>query len=86
MISIEEIEQPVRGDDEVLVRVRACSVNDWDWALLRGDFINRCINGLRRPKKFQTVGSDIAGEIEAVGSGVSALEPGDRVYGDLSGY
>lgn len=86
VISIEELEDPVPGDDEVLIRVRACSVNDWDWSLLRGDFANRCINGLGRPKKVQTVGSDIAGEIEAVGSGVTRLQLGDRVYGDLSGH
>lgn len=86
VIAIAEVEKPIPGDNEVLVRVRACSVNDWDWGLLRGDFVNRCINGLSRPKKFYTVGSDIAGEIEAVGSGVTTSRPGDRVYGDLSGY
>jgi NADPH:quinone reductase-like Zn-dependent oxidoreductase len=85
-LKLQEITKPEPKDNEVLIRVRACSVNDWDWGLLRGDLVNRCINGLSRPKKFQILGSDIAGEVEAVGSKISLLCVGDKVFGDLSGH
>jgi len=68
----------------VLVKVYAASLNDWDWGLLHGDFINRMMFGLLRPKK-QILGSDIAGRVEEVGKNVSRFKIGDEVYGDLSG-
>jgi len=68
----------------VLVKVYAASLNDWDWGLLHGDFINRMMSGLLRPKK-QILGSDIAGRVEEVGKNVSRFKIGDEVYGDLSG-
>ena len=80
-----EVEKPTPRDDQVLVRVHAASLNDWDWGALHGrDFVNRVIFGLLRPKK-QILGSDIAGRVEAVGKGVQRFKPGDEVYGDLSG-
>ncbi|MGZ5135891.1 MAG: NAD(P)-dependent alcohol dehydrogenase, partial [Flavitalea sp.] len=60
------------------------SLNDWDWGLLQGDFINRMMCGLLKPKK-KILGSDIAGRIETVGKKVKQFKPGDEVYGDLSG-
>ncbi|MEJ2053457.1 MAG: NAD(P)-dependent alcohol dehydrogenase [Calditrichaceae bacterium] len=85
MLKLMDIEKPVPEEDEVLVRVHAVSVNDWDWQLLQGSpFINRLINGLFKPK-IKILGSDIAGRIEDVGKGVKILKPGDEVYGDLSG-
>ena len=80
----EEIEKPTPKDDEVLVKVYAVSINDWDWGLLYGDPINRIMFGVRKPKK-QILGSDIAGKIEAVGNRVTKFKPGDEVFGDLSG-
>jgi NADPH:quinone reductase-like Zn-dependent oxidoreductase len=79
------VEKPTPKDDEVLVRVHAVSVNDWDWQALQGiPFSNRVTFGLLRPKK-QILGSDIAGRIEAVGKNVERFRPGDEVFGDLSG-
>ncbi|HEY6503275.1 MAG TPA: NAD(P)-dependent alcohol dehydrogenase [Chitinophagaceae bacterium] len=84
VLQIAETEKPYPGDDEVLVKVYAVSLNDWDWGLLQGDFINRIINGLLKPKR-KILGSDIAGRIEAVGKNVTRFKTGDDVYGDLSG-
>jgi NADPH:quinone reductase-like Zn-dependent oxidoreductase len=81
---LKEIDKPVPGDDEVLIKVHAVSINDWDLGLLKGDFINRILNGLRKPKR-KILGSDIAGRIEAIGKNIKQLKPGDEVYGDLSG-
>src|SRR6266542_2599157 len=84
VLHLKEIEKPYPRDDEVLVKVYAVSINDWDWGLLQGDIINRIISGLLKPKK-QILGSDIAGRIEAVGKNVTQFQPGDDVFGDLSG-
>ena len=84
VLQLKEIEKPSPKDDEVLIKVHAVSINDWDWGLLHGDFVNRMLNGLRKPKR-QILGSDIAGRIEAVGKNVKQFRPGDDVYGDLSG-
>ena len=79
----KEIEKPYPKDDEVLIKNYAVSINDWDFGMLQGDFINRLLNGLLKPKK-QILGSDIAGRIEAVGKNVTHFKTGDNVYGDLS--
>jgi NADPH:quinone reductase-like Zn-dependent oxidoreductase len=84
VLELKEVDKPIPGDDEVLVKVYAVSVNDWDWGLLQGDFINRLLYGLLKPKK-KILGSDIAGRIEAVGKNVEQFQPGDEVFGDLSG-
>ncbi len=85
MLQIKEIEKPSPKDNEVLIKVHAVSINDWDFGLLEGDFVNRLINGLLKPKR-KILGSDIAGRIEAVGKNVTQFKTGDEVYGDLSGY
>ncbi len=84
VLQIKEIEKPYPKDDEVLIKIYAVSINDWDFGLLQGDFINRMLNGLLKPKK-KILGSDIAGRIEAVGKNVARFKIGDDVYGDLSG-
>jgi len=85
VLELKEIVKPVPKDNEVLVKVHAVSINDWDWALLIGDsLIIRLMSGLFAPKK-QILGSDIAGRIEAVGKKVTKFKPGDEVFGDLSG-
>jgi len=84
VLELREVERPFPKDDEVLVKVFAVSLNDWDCGLLHGDFINRMLNGLRKPK-IKILGSDIAGEVEAVGKNVEKFRVGDHVYGDLSG-
>ncbi len=82
-LRVEEVEQPAPGQGEVLVRVVASSVNSWDWHLLTGGFFERLIFGAFRPR-FRVLGSEIAGVVEAVGTGVTEFSPGDEVFGDLS--
>lgn len=85
VLELKEVERPSPKNDEVLIRVRAASVNDWDLGALHGsDFVNRMIFGLLAPKK-QILGSDIAGRVETVGKDVRQFQPGDEVFGDLSG-
>jgi NADPH:quinone reductase-like Zn-dependent oxidoreductase len=84
VLQLQEIEKPTPVDDEVLIKVHAVSINDWDFGLLQGDFITRVMNGLFKPKK-KVLGSDIAGQVEAVGKKVTRFKAGDEVYGDLSG-
>ncbi|HEX6664473.1 MAG TPA: NAD(P)-dependent alcohol dehydrogenase [Gaiellaceae bacterium] len=85
VLHLEEVERPVPADDEVLVRVHATTVNrtDCGWRSARPFFIRYFI-GLRRPKR-RILGSELAGEVEAVGSGVDEFEPGDHVFG-VSGF
>jgi NADPH:quinone reductase-like Zn-dependent oxidoreductase len=84
VLELKEVDKPIPKEDEVLIKVHAVSINDWDLCLLQGDFINRLLNGLFKPK-IQILGSDIAGRIEEVGRNVKNFQPGDEVYGDLSG-
>ena len=86
VLELKETEKPSPKDNEVLVKVYAASINDWDWGLMQGTpFVNRMLNGLLRPKR-KVLGSDIAGRIEAVGKKVQNFKPGDEVYGDLSNF
>lgn len=79
-----EVERPVPAQDEVLVRVRAVSVNQSDWEILRGTPAYVRIFGLFKPR-FPILGSDITGTVEAVGANVTRFCPGDDVYGDTMG-
>jgi NADPH:quinone reductase-like Zn-dependent oxidoreductase len=72
---------PRPAPDQVLVRVAATSVNPSDWECLVGRPAYARIGGLRAPAR-RTLGSDIAGRVEAVGSGVTNLRVGDEVFGD----
>jgi NADPH:quinone reductase-like Zn-dependent oxidoreductase len=82
-LRMAEVDQPVPGADEVLVKVLAASVNAADWHLLRGrPLFSRATLGLLRPK-HQILGVDIAGQVEAIGSGVTRFQPGDEVYANL---
>lgn len=82
---VEEIEKPAPNDDEVLVRVRASSVNPADWHTMTGTpYIARLTFGLRRPKE-ERLGTDFAGTVEAVGKDVTQFRPGDDVFGGRSG-
>jgi NADPH:quinone reductase-like Zn-dependent oxidoreductase len=82
MLQLEEVPKPIPGDDEVLVKIHAASVNAADMELLRGDWVAR-FGGPLRPQ-YKILGSDIAGRVEAVGSNATQFEPGDEVWGDLS--
>ena len=82
-LRMAEVAKPAPSADEVLVKVRAASVNAADWHVLRGKpLFSRTTLGLLRPK-HQLLGVDIAGQVEAVGSGVSGFQPGDQVYANL---
>lgn len=84
-LELKEVPKPEPKDDELLIRVRASSINSWDWEYLNGvPFVNRLMFGLLRPKPGkQRLGADIAGTVEAVGSSVKLFQPGDEVFGDL---
>lgn len=82
-LRIEEQPRPQPAPGEALIRVRAASVNDWDWAMIRGAPVYmRLLCGLFRPR-IRIPGVDVAGEIETV-NGETDLQPGVRVYADLS--
>lgn len=84
-IEVREVPQPVPADDEILVRVRAASVNRSDWEALTGDPFYARMNGLRRPRR-QILGSDVAGIVEAVGRGHTDFRPGEAVFGEMESY
>lgn len=85
-LELVELETPAPAAGEVLIRVHAVAINDWDLGLLLGaPVVNRLQSGLFGPGRRRIVGSDVAGRVEAVGRDVRAFRPGDLVYGDLSG-
>ncbi len=85
VLRCEEIEKPTAGDNEVLIKVRAASVNPFDWHFMRGTpYIVRLMAGLRKPKD-KRLGVDVAGQVEAVGRNVTHFKPGDAVFGACRG-
>ena len=80
VLELRDVDKPTIGDEQVLVRVHASSVNPVEWYGVSGPYFARIGNGMRRPKD-QTVGADLAGTVEAVGRNVQGLEPGDEVFG-----
>jgi NADPH:quinone reductase-like Zn-dependent oxidoreductase len=84
VLKCEEITKPTAGDNEVLIRVRAAGVNPVD-RLFRGKpYLVRILTGLRKPKDAR-VGTDVAGQVEAVGKNVTQFKPGDSVFGACRG-
>ncbi len=85
MLRLEEVERPVPKEDEVLVRIHATTVTRSDCGFRSADpFFARFFTGLRRPKR-KILGSELAGEVEAVGAAVTEFEVGDRVFGVRAG-
>ena len=85
VLKCEEIEKPTAGDNEVLIKVRAASVNPLDWRIMRGrPYILRILFGLRKPT-ITRPGRDVAGQVEAVGRNVTQFKPGDEVFGACRG-
>src|SRR3954451_19014116 len=80
ILKLEEIEKPVPKDNELLVRVRAASLNFIDAGLVHGPSILRLMSGLRKPK-FTGFGRDFAGVVEVTGKDVTEFKPGDEVFG-----
>ena len=80
-LELKDIDKPVIDDDSILVRVRAASINAYDWHMMRGaPFLVRISEGLRKPKN-RAMGVDVAGQVEAVGKNVTRFRPGDEVFG-----
>jgi len=85
VLRIENVAKPKPKDDEVLVKVHAVAINDWDWHIFRGSMlVNRMMFGIIKPRKPTIIGCDISGVVEAVGKDVKRLKKGDEVYGDLN--
>ena len=85
VLRIEDVPPPIPGDNEVLVKIYAVSINSWDWDMLTGKPIEyRFLSGFLRPKNNKLHGCDIAGVVEATGSSVTNFKVGDEVFGDLA--
>ncbi|MFD0663847.1 NAD(P)-dependent alcohol dehydrogenase [Thermocatellispora tengchongensis] len=81
VLRLRDVAVPGVGDGDILVRVRAASVNPWDWHHMRGKpYFMRLQAGLTRPRANR-LGVDVAGHVEAVGRDVTAFRPGDEVFG-----
>ena len=83
-LQLRDIEKPIPNDNEVLVRVRAASINPADGHLIRGVWLMRPMLGMRKPKNAR-FGTDFAGIVEAVGKSVTDFKPGDEVFGAKNG-
>jgi NADPH:quinone reductase-like Zn-dependent oxidoreductase len=81
-LQLREVAKPTPKGDEVLIKVRAASVNRSDWEGLRGKPLYARLGGLLKPR-HQILGSDIAGRVEMAGTNVSRFQPGDEVFGDI---
>ncbi|THV29055.1 NAD(P)-dependent alcohol dehydrogenase [Glycomyces paridis] len=84
-VRVGELAKPVPSDDEVLIRIRAASLNGSDRENLVGSPLYARLGGLRRPR-HPVPGSDVSGVVETVGKSVSDFEPGEAVFGELAGY
>ena len=85
VLKLTEMEKPIPEYNQVLVKIYAASLNYGNLVLLKGEpFLARFAFGLRKPK-YTIPGGDIAGRVEAVGKDVKQFQPGDDVFGDLSG-
>ncbi len=85
VVQITDVEKPVPKDNEVLIEVRAASVNPLDYHLMKGKpYIARILFGLRKPN-ITRLGIDVAGQVEAIGRNVTQFKPGDEVFGTCKG-
>jgi NADPH:quinone reductase-like Zn-dependent oxidoreductase len=84
-LHLTEVEKPLPGDNQILIKVKAASVNAYDWRHLRADpfFIRFMAGGLFTPT-HRILGADIAGTVETIGSNVTQFKPGDDVFGEGS--
>ena len=80
VVKLDEVEKPVPTDNQVLIKVRAASLNALDAYMIRDAWLNRVIFGLRKPR-YTRLGRDVAGQVEAVGKNVTQFKPGDEVFG-----
>lgn len=83
-VELRDVDLPVIEDHQVLLRVHASSVNPAEWYRVHGPFFARIDSGLRRPKSL-SIGGDVAGTVEAVGTDVAEFQVGDEVFGTAGG-
>jgi NADPH:quinone reductase-like Zn-dependent oxidoreductase len=85
VVQIMDVDKPVPNDGEVLIKVRAASVNPYDWHFMRGlPYVLRLMAGMRKPKDTR-LGADVAGQVEAIGRNVTHFSTGDEVFGTCRG-
>jgi NADPH:quinone reductase-like Zn-dependent oxidoreductase len=84
VVKFDDVEKPVPNDDQVLIRVRAASLNALDAYLIRDSWLGRLMFGLRKPRDTR-LGRDVAGVVETVGKNVTQFKPGDEVFGICRG-
>src|SRR5438876_3383026 len=80
VLKFEDVEKPVPNDNQVLIKVRAASLNFIDPGVMRGPWPLRLMSGLRKPEKTR-LGTDVAGQVEAIGKNVTLFKAGDEVFG-----
>src|SRR5438046_10556660 len=80
VLKFEDVEKPVPNDEQVLIKVHAASLNFIDPGVMRGPWPLRLMSGLRKPEKTR-LGTDVAGQVEAVGKNVALFKAGDEVFG-----
>src|SRR5205823_9151362 len=80
VLKFEDVEKPVPNDDQVLIKVRAASLNFIDPGVMRGPWPIRPLSGLRKPEKTR-LGTEVAGQVEGVGKNVTQFKAGDEVFG-----
>lgn len=83
VLELQEVERPTPGEDELLIKVHAASINSWDWELMNGKA--QITFGGRLKPKYKILGCDVAGVVEDIGRKVTSFKPGDEVFGDISG-
>ncbi|HEY2712772.1 MAG TPA: NAD(P)-dependent alcohol dehydrogenase [Chthoniobacterales bacterium] len=84
VVRFDDVEKPVPTDNQVLIKVRAASLNALDVYLIRDSWLGRLFFGLRKPRNTR-LGRDVAGQVEAVGKNVTQFKPGDEVFGICGG-
>lgn len=83
VLELNDVQKPEPGESEVLVKIKATSINDWDWGFVTGyPWGLRLLFGLTKPK-IRILGCDVAGIVESAGNKVTGLKRGDEVYGDI---
>jgi len=86
VLHLKDIEKPTPKGNEVLIKVKAVSINEWDHSILTAKLLaNRIMFGLFKPTKMKVLGCDISGIVESIGKDVKKFKVGDEVFGDLSG-
>lgn len=83
VLKLEDVKKPIVKGNQVLIKVKAASINSWDWDFLSGKMFTTRIAGPFKPQ-YKILGADVSGIVESVGPMVSILKIGDEVYGDIS--